>query len=246
MSPRKHLLGEADAFTLVEVLAATVLMGAILAALGNVTGHWLPNWNRGFAAAQRLEALALGLERIAEDIASAEFIPAGGEGSFPVFQGTERSIVFVRTSVGPGGPSGLEFVRFAETESDGVNVVRSRAAYAPVAPSGGQSNQPNWADPVVLIRPPHRITFSFSGPDRVWQKTWSEARKLPRAVRITVSAGGQALSFSTSTRVHAEFPAACVGLKNPASCLKDEQDKPAEPEAPAKRSELSVFKRGAS
>jgi general secretion pathway protein J len=237
-------LGESHGFSLVEVLAATVLMAAILAALATVTGQWLPNWNRGFAAAQRVESLALGLERIADDISSAEFIPAGGAGTPPVFTGTDRSVMFVRTLVGPGNAPGLELVRIAEVEADGASLVRSRAPYMPA--TSGQRREPNWSDPVVLIRLPHRISFAFSAADRVWQATWKDAKRLPQAVRITVNARGQALSFSTSIRVHAELPAACVGLKSPAACLKDDEpaEKPNEPEAPAKRSDFTFANRG--
>ena len=64
-------------FTLVEALLATALMGAILAAIATVTAQWLPNWNRGFERVQRVELLALGLERIVADLAAAEFVTAG-------------------------------------------------------------------------------------------------------------------------------------------------------------------------
>jgi general secretion pathway protein J len=60
-SPCRRRRLEVAGFTLVEVLMATALMGAILAALATVTAQWLPNWNRGFARVQRTENLALGL-----------------------------------------------------------------------------------------------------------------------------------------------------------------------------------------
>ena len=243
---RRVPVNESDGFSLVEVLAATVLMGAILAGLATVTGQWLPNWNRGFAAAQRTESLALGLERIADDIASAEFIPAGAAGTPPVFIGTDRSVIFVRTLVGPGNAPGLELVRIAEVEADGASLVRSRAPYIPA--TSGQRREPNWSDPVVLVRPPHRVSFAFSAADRIWQATWKDAKRLPQAVRIIVSARGQTQSFSTTTRVHTELPAACVGLKSPAACLKDGEpaEKQNEAEVPAKRSDLAVVNWGFS
>ena len=44
----------------------------------------------------------------------------------------------------------------------------------------------NFADPVVLVRSPFRVTFSYAGADRVWQRSWRDASQLPRAVRVTV------------------------------------------------------------
>ena len=102
-------------FTLVEALLATALMGAILAAIATVTAQWLPNWNRGFVRVQRTETLAVGLERIVADLAAAEFITAGATIRQPVFDGTELSVTFLRTAIGPNTRPGLELVRIAET-----------------------------------------------------------------------------------------------------------------------------------
>ena len=63
-------------FTLLEALVAMALMGLILAALATITAQWLPNWNHGIARVQRNEQVALGLERLAADLAAAEFISA--------------------------------------------------------------------------------------------------------------------------------------------------------------------------
>jgi len=88
-------------FTLVEALLATALMGVILAAIGTVTAQWLPNWNRGFTRVQSSETLAAGLERIVADLAAAEFVTAGANIRQPVFDGTELSVTFLRTALGP-------------------------------------------------------------------------------------------------------------------------------------------------
>ena len=72
-------------FTLVETMVATALMGAILAAIATVTAQWLPNWNRGFERVQRVELLAVGIERIVADLSAAEFITAGTASRVPVF-----------------------------------------------------------------------------------------------------------------------------------------------------------------
>ena len=93
-------------------------MGAILAAIATVTAQWLPNWNRGFERVQRVELLALGLERIVADLAAAEFITAGANIRQPVFDGTELSVTFLRTALGPNTRPGLELVRIQEIGSE--------------------------------------------------------------------------------------------------------------------------------
>src|SRR5436190_16111369 len=117
-------------FTLVEALLATARMGAILAAIATVTAQWLPNWNRGFERVQRVELLAGGLERIVADIAAAEFVTAGAGIRQPIFDGTELSVTFLRTALGPNTRPGLELVRIGEVPGErGLTTVRTRARF---------------------------------------------------------------------------------------------------------------------
>ncbi len=163
--PRRKPADEAG-FTLIEVLLATLLMTVILGALATVTAQWLPNWNRGMARVQRAERLAIGLERIAADLSVAEMMPINGDARTPLFEGSELSVTFVRTAVGPNARPGLEIVRFIEKADDrGLAMVRERAPFTPM-PADAQIR---FADQVVLVRAPFRVTFSYAGPDQVWQ-----------------------------------------------------------------------------
>jgi general secretion pathway protein J len=208
-------------FTLVEALLATALMGAILAAIGIVTAQWLPNWNRGFNRVQASETLAVGLERIVADLAAAEFVTAGAGVRTPVFDGTELSVTFLRTALGPNTRPGLELVRIAEVGSDkGLTTVRTRARFLPMS-RDGVSVQPVPANPVVLVRSPYRVTFSYAGADRVWRNVWRGEGELPKAIRVQVrdASTDRTLSVSTATLVHADMSADCVLAEVLADCL---------------------------
>lgn len=208
-------------FTLVEALIATALMGIILVAIATVTAQWLPNWNRGMGNVQRDDALALGLERLVADLTAAEFIAAGREFPNPVFDGSELSVTFVRSALGPNTRSGLELVRIGEIGSErGPVVVRSRARYAPVT-ADTVNDQVNFTDPVVLVRAPYRVSFSYAGRDRVWRNTWRGAAELPRAIRVQVRDGAtdRLLAVSTAAVVHAEMGTECVTAEVVADCL---------------------------
>ncbi len=221
-------------FTLVETLIATALMGAILAALATVTAQWLPNWNRGFALVQRNEALALGIERIVADLAAAQYVTAGREFSQPVFDGNLLSVTFVRPSFGPNSFPGLEVVRIAETAGgQGRVLVRARTAFVPVVIGVNDRDQPNFTDPVVLVREPYRVSFSYAGADRVWKETWRNADQLPRSIRLTLrdAATERILSVSTATMVHAELPVKCLMAKDLTDCFGP--PKPAAPQEAA-------------
>jgi general secretion pathway protein J len=215
--PRRAPAGEAG-FTLIEVLLATLLMTVILAALATVTAQWLPNWNRGMARVQRAERLAIGLDRIVADLSVAEMIAMNGDAKVPLFEGSELAVTFLRTAVGPNTRPGLEIIRLVEkADSQGLAMVRERAPFAPM-PSDAQIR---FADQVVLIRSPFRVTFSYAGPDQVWQPDWRGQTQLPDLVRVTVrdSATGQVLAVSRAATVHVNAAAECVRAKNPASCL---------------------------
>src|SRR5262245_50722478 len=136
-------------FTLIEAVVALALMGVILGALATITAQWLPNWNRGIARAQAHERLALALERVSSDFAAAEFIPIGGETRGVFFDGTDRSVILVRTAIGPNTAAGLEVVRVAETITDvGPVLVRTRARFAPGVPAITYPSEAKFTDPV--------------------------------------------------------------------------------------------------
>src|SRR5437764_12455770 len=195
-------------FTLIEVLLATLLMTVILGALATVTAQWLPNWNRGIARVQRAERLAIGLERALADLSVAEMLPLNGDSKRPLFEGSELSVTFVRTAVGPNTRPGLEIIRFIEkADGQGLALVRERAPFAPM-PTDAQIS---FVDQVVLIRSPFRVTFSYAGPDQVWQREWRGQQQLPDKIRMGIRnvATGQLLSVSTATVVHVNAPAEC-------------------------------------
>jgi general secretion pathway protein J len=211
-------LADEAGFTLIEVLMATLLMTVILAALATVTAQWLPNWNRGMARVQRAERLAMGLDRIVADLSVAEMIPINADAKMPLFEGSELAVTFMRTAVGPNARPGLEIIRLIEkADAQGLAMVRERASFAPM-PSDAQIR---FADQVVLIRSPFRVTFSYAGADQVWQPTWRGQMQLPEKVRIAVrdSATGQVLGVSSATMVHVTAPPECARAKSATACL---------------------------
>ena len=201
--------GEAG-FTLIEALVALALTGLILSALATLTAQWLPSWNRGFDRIQRSELIGISMQRIVADLAAAEFVPANRASKKPLFDGTALSVTFVRTALGPNVGTGLDLVRLVETTDQGHLVtLRSRAPFAPLAVGASMSEQINFADPVVLLRSPLRLSFAYAGPDRVFRDSWRDMEALPTAIMLTVrdAATERVLSVSTVAPVHVNAPA---------------------------------------
>ena len=211
-------------FTLIETIVALALMGLVLSALASVTAQWLPNWNRGVDRIQRSEVLGIALQRIGADLAAAEYVPANRDSRHPLFDGSELSVTFVRTALGPNAGPGLDVVRLGETtDRKEFVMVRSRARFTPLPPASSLSEQMHFGDPVVLLRKPFRLSFAYAGPDRTWKTTWRGAGKLPAMIKLTVRDAGteRVLSVSTITPVHVQVPSDCV--KPDGSC--DDKDK---------------------
>jgi general secretion pathway protein J len=214
---RIALRSQRAGFTLIEALLATVLMGIIMGALATVTSQWLRSWDRGFTRIQSVDLLAVGLDRIVADVAAAEIIAPSATNT-PIFDGTELAVMFVRTPLGPNTFTGLEIVRIEEgSDSRGRALVRNTAPFTPV---NQDFREVNFSNPVVLIRAPYWISFSYAGPDRIWRDTWRSAAQLPRAIRVSVrdSATSRILAASTSTVIRAELPARCAAAKAVAEC----------------------------
>jgi general secretion pathway protein J len=221
---RSGARGRRDAlagFTLIEALVATALMGLILTALATITAQWLPNWNRGIARVQRADLINMSLNRLTADIQAAEFIPPSRGSKVPLFDGTDSSIILVRSAIGPAAGPGLEIVRIAETrDGDSEALVRSTMPFVPFDPTAPLAAQLKFAHPVVMLRLPYQVSFAYAGIDGQWKTGWQNETRLPAAVRLSVrdAATQQALSISTTALVHVELPA-CAAGKGKGDCL---------------------------
>ncbi len=216
--PASCLPSGESGFTLLEALIAIALTGLLLGMLATVTGHWMANWRTGFGRVQNADLLGLGVDRIAADLAAAEYVSLEGDSRF-FFEGTETSVTFVRSAIGPNAAPGLEIVRLGEIDdARGRVLVRSRAPFALVAASAVDDGTVEFTSPIVLVRPPYRVSFAFAGRDRVWKEIWSDVKQMPSAVRVTVrnDVTGEILPVSTATLVNVNTPAACVSA--PAGC----------------------------
>jgi general secretion pathway protein J len=195
-------------FTLIEALVALALTGLVLSALANLTAQWLPNWNRGLDRIQRSEMVGITLQRLADDLADALPVPASASDMGPFFSGSEQSITFVRTALGPNAGPELDVVHLGETtDKAGLATVRSRTQFRPMPPNVSASNQFHFREPVVLLRAPYRLTFAYAGgDDEEWQSSWRDPSKLPSRIKLTVRDSSNGRAISTVTSIHVQSP----------------------------------------
>lgn len=219
-------------FTLFEVLVALALTGLIFSALATITGQWLSSWNRGLFRVQRNEKLAIVLDRLVADLSAAEYVSGSRSSRSPLFEGTETGVTFVRSALGPNTKPGLEIVRIAETTDGGEPIlVRTRAPFVPMAVGDPSVDQIPFADPVVLLRAPFRVMFSYTAGDGKWSSTWRGQGILPSAVRVSLDEvdGDGAPVIATSAAIHVDMAAPLPPAgQQPTTTAPDQQrDKPA-------------------
>ena len=174
-------MSRARGFTLLEALASVAILSVLMGALGAVAGQWLPQWRHGFTTLQTADLVGLALDRVAEDVALAEYARLDPGPGAPLFEGAPDRIVFVRTAAAPGAPAGLEIVRIAEG-AEGVARASVRFAPGPARTFG---------EGATLLRAPLRLAFAYAGTDGFWRTDWRGEAKLPRAVRLSVSSSGR-------------------------------------------------------
>jgi len=211
-------------FTLLEALVGIALTGLVLAMLGTVTSRWLPTWNLGFARLQRADLVALVAERVAGDIASAEFVSLEPKSQRATFDGTASSIVLVRSSLGPNAVEGLEIIKIEEKEEGaGFALVRSRAPFALLGPTDGGSAGITFADRIPLLRSPIRVSFAFADATREWRDIWRDMPVLPSAVRIVFTDTSRSETpFATMiATLHMNVAAVCTRTPSAYGCVEE-------------------------
>jgi general secretion pathway protein J len=210
-----------DGFTLLEAMAAVLLMSVILAFIAIIVRQWFVNWNRGVVRLQDDRLLAVALDRISGDLAAAEFVSTSAVYDVPLFEGDEHWVIFVRSTLSPNDASGLQVVRLAElADVAGPLLVRSTAP-PPIGVAQVKAGEfLVFSNPVALLRAPYQVFFSYAGDDRMWRDDWHGQPRLPRAVRVRIqnAATGIFLGMSASTLVHAELPTRCVFAMTDAQC----------------------------
>jgi general secretion pathway protein J len=233
-----HRRESSAGFTLLEALIAMALMGIIMGALATATAQWLPNWNRGLLRVQRNEQVAIALDRLVGDLSAATYVSPNREIKQPLFVGSEIAVTFVRSALGPNTAPGLEIVRIAETgDSQGRVLVRMRAPFVPLPTGNPSLDLVPFADPVVLLRAPLHVTFSYAGIDGVWGPTWQPAGGLPAAVRFIArdATAERVLAVSSATRVHVDMAAPEPEQQPPDAVNPANAPDPSQPQARTRR-----------
>ena len=199
-------------FTLVEALVALVLATLLFGGIALYTGTWLRSWGSIVERGARQDTVAVVLDRMVEDLESAQPIYTNGAlTGGVVFEGEADRISFVRPALGYGPRAGLDDVTYHNGQvGRELAVVRSRRGFPPAG--GGGEDLP-------LIVGDARLSFAYATGTGELESRWKHTDRLPSVVRITLSCTSPLpWSQSTLARPRAEVPASCGAKDQYAEC----------------------------
>jgi general secretion pathway protein J len=167
-------------FSLIEMLAALAIAGAVFAVIAEFSGRLLLNWNRSETTISVMEMITRGLGRMGSDLSLAlPMSPPGSDGTITYFSGDPTHLTFVASTGFGVGDRGLELLNFSMNDNkDDFYLVRTRA---PV------SNPPSeFKDAVLLLHGRMQVRFAYRDASGQFVDTWNKRPNLPTAVAVQV------------------------------------------------------------
>ena len=183
----KAALTRRDGFTLIETLAALAVGSVVIIATAALVRNVSLNFDRGARSVSETERVALAVERLAADFASARFVTRATAGAPALAFSADRAdgerpvrIMFVANAEVQSGRPGEEIVSLTvERYGEAMRLVRRRA---PWSASRTRFEDASFGDEVVLIDGRFDISFLFArvaaAGGLVWTSDWvGEAAK---------------------------------------------------------------------
>ncbi|OOG65386.1 general secretion pathway protein GspJ [Rhodanobacter sp. B04] len=178
----------AAGFTLLEVLAALVLLALLLVGVYSGVRTATHSVSSGSAAIERIDQVRSAEEFLRRELAQSLLQPISHNSHAEAiyFDGTAREMRYVAPLPGYLGKLGPQLQRL-QLVDDGKGGMRLELSLA-ILPPDGQPARP-LGDPQVLLDHIKGGSFSYRGVDAEgnavpWSGTWPDGRLLPQLVRV--------------------------------------------------------------
>ena len=182
-------------FTLLEVLAALVLLALLLVGVYSGIASATHSVRSGTATIERIDQMRSAQEFLRRELAQSVTEPIGrtDQGEPIYFQGSAHEMRYVAPLPGYLGKLGPQLQQL-QLVDDGHDGQRLEIRLA-VLPPDGQPTQP-LGDPQVLFDHIKNGSFSYRGVNPQgkavpWSPTWGDGRVLPLLVRIQLQSQGR-------------------------------------------------------
>jgi general secretion pathway protein J len=183
-----------------EVLAALALLTIVLLGVYSGISTATRIVRSGNDAIERMDEIRSAQNFLRSELAQALVVPFSqtDEGEPIVFAGDDRTLRFVAPMPGYLSRLGPQLQTVSLVE-DGRGSYRLEVGLA-LLPPDGSDPQP-LGEPEVLLRGIRKGAFAYRGMDEQnrpgdWQDNWSDGRRTPSLVRLTLDVGGN-VAFPT-------------------------------------------------
>ncbi len=184
----------AAGFTLLEVLAALVLLALLLVGVYSGLRTATHSVRSGTVAIERIDQVRSAQQFLRRELAQSQVQPIGrtDHGEPIYFEGSAREMRYVAPLPGYLGKLGPQLQRL-QLVDDGHGGLRLELSLA-LLPPDGRPPQP-LGEPQVLLDRIARGSFSYRGVDdqgdpAPWSSAWPDGRRMPQLVRIELQAQG--------------------------------------------------------
>lgn len=184
----------AAGFTLLEVLAALVLLALLLVGVYSGIRTASHSVRSGTAAIERIDQVRSAQQFLRRELAQSMLQPIGrtDRGEPVYFEGSAREMRYVAPLPGYLGKLGPQLQRL-QLVDDGHGGLRLELSLA-LLPPDGEAPQP-LGEPQVLLDQIKSGGFSYRGVDAQdavvpWSPAWPDGPRLPQLVRIELEAAG--------------------------------------------------------
>jgi prepilin-type N-terminal cleavage/methylation domain-containing protein len=220
-------------FSMIEMLAALAIAGAMFAVVSEFAGRALLNWNRGEQTIAVMEMMTRGVGRLSTDLSLAvPMSPPGSDGSTVYFLGEPNHIQFVAATGFGSGSRGIELLDIVTLEDSGDTLLVRRRGLVTDPPR-------QFRDPVTLLHGRLQIRFSYRDRDGQRVTTWIKKAEFPASVILEVlnATGGNVFAAPFVLPVMANLSVDCLiapdeGKERPPRCETPDDKTPAKSAVP--------------
>lgn len=182
-------IGSQKGFSLMEVLAALVLLGLLLSGVYAGIRTGLHSVRSGQAAVERLDQIRSAQQLLQRELAQSLAVPIAqsAQGDNLYFLGNAREMRYVAALPGYLGANLGPQLQVLRLVNNGKGAMRLEMSFAEIPPDGSKPKA--LSEPEVLLDGVVDGSFDYRGRDFEgkpgnWQAQWSDGRLLPALVRV--------------------------------------------------------------
>lgn len=174
-------------FTLIEVLAALAITGALVSVALPYAARLVTHWWVGERTVETADGWMQAIARLDDDLSQALPLSVTLDGkAIMAFKAGADFVQFVRPALGLSSGTDLDAVRYEVRSSPTGTVLLRRVQRFDSATFFAPSNR--GGSPTTLIEGSFRLRFSSIGEDRAARETWPVGTDLPIALGLSVLA----------------------------------------------------------